>query len=397
MSHTTVNDASDPIHALGGRARHEEEAANDHRVTSALRRAIGLVASAILAVGVAVSPLAAQTTSSGGMPALTVELTKLDADTWLDAVEVSGKLAPWQEAIIASEVAGPRIVELLADVGQTVKKGELLARLGTADLEAQIAQQEAQLASAKAGLAQASQNAQRARSLSAGNAMSQKQVEEALVTETRAEADVKAAEAVLAVTRLNLSRTDVVALDDGIITSRSANLGAVVGQGTELFRLLRQGKIEWQVELPLRQTPRVSVGTRAEILAPNGHSVPGTVRLISPEAAQTTGRVKVYVTLDPPADAPQPKVGMLVAGRLIFGESEAHTLPASAVVMRDGNNYAYVLKDDERVERRRIALGRRNGDRVEVVSGLAPAEQVVAAGGAFLSDGALVRVVSGAK
>lgn len=393
----TINTPSEPVSSSERLAACERSTPDDRCHRRFLRGPIGLLTSITLAFGVLTFPLAAQTTSSEGVAALTVELTKLHTETWPDAIEVSGKLAPWQEVIIASEVAGPRIAELNADVGQTVKKGQVLAKLGTADLEAQIVQQEAQLASTQASLTLAGQNADRARSLFSGNAISQQQTEEHLATEAQARASVKVAEATLAVTRLNLSRTDIVALDDGVITSRSANLGSVVGMGTELFRMLRQSKIEWQVEIPLRQMPRVAEGMKAEILAPNGHTVPGIVRLISPEAAQTTGRVKVYVTLDPPVDAPQPKVGMLVAGQLISGESEANALPAPAIVMRDGNDYVYVLRDDKRVERRRVELGRRNGDRVEVLSGLTSSEQVVAAGGAFLSDGALVHIAGEAE
>jgi RND family efflux transporter MFP subunit len=376
---------------------------NFHRhpaLTSRLLRGAAVLGVFGLVHGAAVTPATAQQAqpeTPEAAAALTVEATRLKTEMWLDAVEVSGKLAPWQEVIIASEVAGPRIVELNAEVGQTVKKGDVLARLAVDDIETQIVQQEAQLASAQASLVEARQNAARVRSLSAGNAVSQKQVDEAVVSEARAEAEVKAAEAALAISRLNLSRTAVVALDDGIITARSANLGAVVSLGTELFRLLRQGKVEWQVELPLRQLRRVQEGTKAEIITPSGRSVPGTVRLISPEAAQTTGRVTVYVTLDPPANAPQPKVGMLVTGRLVFGESEAKTLPSTAIVMRDGRAYVYVLGEANRVERRRVELGRRSDDRVEVLSGVTSDEKIVAAGGAFHSDGATVRVVEGAQ
>lgn len=382
-----------PVDAMQRARRiHARSALNKPGILRAVASAMAL--SLVFATGV--TPLAAQAPASEGVAALTVEVTSVKSDTWPETIDVSGKLAPWQEVIIASEIAGSRIVELNADVGQSVKKGEVLARLETADLEAQIAQQEAQLAAAQASLTQASQNAGRARSLRAGTAVSQKQVDEAVAAELRAQAEVKAAEAVLAVTRLNLTRTEIVALDDGIITSRSANLGAVVALGTELFRMLRKGKVEWQLEVPLRQMPRIAEGTKAEILAPNGMVVPGVVRLIAAEAAQTTGRVKVFVTLDPPADAPQPKVGMLLSGRLIFGETEAKTIPASAVVLRDGYSYVFVLGDGDRVERRRVEIGRRSGDRVEVLSGVDESERLVASGGAFLSDGALVRVVEGA-
>ncbi|WP_062564078.1 hypothetical protein [Paracoccus aminovorans] len=114
-------------------------------------------------------------------------------------------------------------------------------------------------------------------------------------------------------------------------------------------------------------------------------------------ASETTGRVIVYCAMTPPADAPMPKIGMMVSGYFNLGDTEALTVPASATSMRDGFTYVFALNesvDPPTVTRERVEIGRRNGDRVEILSGIEATDQIVQAGGAFLSEGSVVSVVT---
>ena len=98
------------------------------------------------------------------------------------------------------------------------------------------------------------------------------------------------------------------------------------------------------------------------------------------------------------ADLPEPgqlRAGMFAEGRILVGGGEALSVPVAAVVRRDGYAYVFTLKGKDRVERRRVELGRIDGERIEVRSGLQAGERVVSRGGAFLSDGDLVRVSNG--
>jgi RND family efflux transporter MFP subunit len=331
--------------------------------------------------------------------ALSVEVALPQRLDWPVTLETNGRLRPWQEAVIAAEIGGQRIESVNVDVGDHVNKGDVLARLATETLRNTITQQEATVQSAEAALEQAKSDADRARTLTTGRsgAISAQQAQEYDVAERKALAELASAEAALASSQLDLQRTRILAVDSGVISSRSASLGAVVSSGTELFRMIRQNRIEWQAEVPLRFLPDVQVGTPVVIATRTGTEVRGKVRLIAPTASETTGRVIAYVSLTPPDGAPMPKTGMMVSGRFDLGRAEALTVPATAVSMRDGFNYVFVLQDGSHVGRQRVETGRRVADRIEITSGLKGDEQVVQAGGAFLSEGSVVTVVGGGK
>ena len=326
-----------------------------------------------------------------GAPALTVEVQTPRLATWPDLLRANGRLAAWQEAVIASEISGQRIDRVLADVGSAVKKGDVLVELSRATIENDIRRQEAAVLSAEAALDGAAADADRARSLSKRGIISQREITQLLVAERRAQADLAAAKAILASSQLDLERTEIVAADDGVISHRSATLGSVVSAGQELFRLIRQNRVEWQAELPLREVIWIDENTEVFIPSPWGDML-GNVRLIAPTASSQNRRIKVHVTLSVPDSAPELRPGILVSGFFNLGDRDALSVPATAIVENDGFSYAYVLSENDHVSRRKVTTGRRQGDRVEVIEGLEPGMQVVQAGGALLSDGVLVMV-----
>lgn len=374
------------------------------RAMKTMLLAAGLLAALIWATATRAQGAASNVTApaDGGSAALTVTLAAPQRLMWPVTLETNGRLQAWHEAVIASETAGQRIESVEVDVGSVVKTGDVLAQLSTETLRNTIVQQEAAVLSAEAALDQAKSDADRARTLVSGRsgALSAQQASEYYVTERKAEAELASAKAALASSKLDLDRTQIVAPDDGVISSRSASMGAVVSTGTELFRLIRQNRIEWQAEVPLRFLRDVKVGIKAAIPTPIGTEVAGEVRLISPVSSETTGRVIVHVALFPPEDAPMPKTGMMVSGRFELGETEALTVPATATSMRDGFTYVFALEEGgspTTVSRKRVETGRRIGDRVEITSGLEGDERVVQAGGAFLSEGSVVKVMETAE
>ena len=335
---------------------------------------------------------ATQTTT--GAAALTVNVTKPEVSQWPVLIPASGRLAAWHEAVISAEVSGLRIIGINADVGATVKKGELLVQFDAETAQAELEQQQASVEQAKADLDQAVANADRARGLTGSGAISAQQTTEYLITERKSKAALASSKAALASAQLTLDRTKVYANDDGVISERSASLGKVVTAGDELFKLIRQNRIEWQAELPVKRLADVKEGTKAVIPTPLG-DVRGEVRLVSPTSSTASGRVTVYVALQPAVGMPQPKTGILVSVNFEFSATDALTVPATAVTLRDGFSYAFVLNatDQPTVTRKRVETGRRQGDRVEIVSGIDTTEEVVVSGGAFLADGSVVRVV----
>ena len=317
----------------------------------------------------------------------------------METVPANGWLAAWQEAIISAEISGQRITSVNGEIGETVKAGQELAELSSEKIKSEVQQREADLESARAALDEAKANGDRARKLKGSGATTDQQITEYLVAERKAKADLDSAEAALASSRIDLEHTRILAVDDGIISARSASLGDVVATGDELFKLIRQSRIEWQAEIPLKKLRHVTEGTRAVIPTPIG-DVEGTVRKIAPTASEKTGRVTAYVSLVPPeGDHPNPKTGIFVSGYFDIGTRQAISVPSSAITLRDGFSYVYVIVDGSptTVSRKRVETGRRNGDRVEITSGLEGNEKLVKAGGAFLSGGSVVRLVPGVE
>lgn len=334
-------------------------------------------------------PLSSFAADQAQAPALTVSLVTPVRRDWPETVPASGWLKPWQEAIIASETSGLRIIDISVDVGSIVKKGDVLARLAQESVLADLRKQVAAVATADATLVKAKANADRARKLRTSGALSDEKIAEYLADEQTATAGLESEEAALDGQKIKLDQTTIKAVDDGLVTSRSAELGAVVSTGTELFRLVRQQRIEWQAEVSARYLPGITDGQAVEVDGPDNQSMTGTVRMVGPSINTDTGRAIVYVTL--PSNV-RPKVGLYATGRITLQETPALTVPETAIVFRDGMNYVFVAGDDRRVRRMRVETGRRELGQVEIVSGIEQSSRVVATGGAFLSDNDLVKV-----
>jgi RND family efflux transporter MFP subunit len=327
-------------------------------------------------------------------PALTVTTAAPRTASLPLKLGANGNVAAWQEAIIGSESGGLRLTEVKVNVGDVVRKGETLAVFSADTVNADVEQARAALQEAQANAAEAAANAKRAQSLKSSGAMSEQQVTQYLTAQRTATARVAAAKATLTQQQLRLKYTQVVAPDSGVISARNATVGAVVGVGTELFRLIRQGRLEWRAELPASDIGRVKAGTRVRVKGANGSEVVGKVRTVAPTVDAQTRTTLVYVDLPPSLSSNAPlKAGMFAGGEFELGASNALTVPQQAVAVRDGFSYVFRLNPDSRVSQVKIGTGRRLGERIEVVSGLAPDVQIVIEGAGFLNDGDLVRNV----
>ena len=308
---------------------------------------------------------------------------------WPVQLTANGSIVAWKEAIIGAETGGLRITALHADVGSRVKRGQLLVELASDAIEAEVRRYEAALASAKASLAQAKANANRARLVKGSGVLSDQQISEYLATEQTAQANVALAEAQLASQMVTLAQTRIVAVDDGLITARSALLGQVVSSGTELFRLQRQERLEWQAEVDAKQLTMVKPELKTEVTLPSGKLLQGTVRLVAPTLSTSTSRANVLVSL--PADSAA-NAGMFVSGRILADNQAVLAVPESAVVMRDGNSYLFEIDGSSQVIRRAVSTGQHRDGLVEITSDLDAQALVVSSGGVFLADGDLVTV-----
>jgi len=315
---------------------------------------------------------------------LTVSAVMPQQVTWGRSLQLSGGLFAWQTASIASEEAGLRIAEVLVDVGSVVKRGQLLARLNDDTVQADLRSQQAAVAQARAKLAQAKAEADRSRIVKDSGALSEQQVTSYLIAEQTAQASLDAAVATLDSQRIKLAHTRILAVDDGIISSRSATLGNVVASGTELFQLVRQRRVEWRAEVTGQQISALKPGQTAKITLPDGNQVTGRLRLVSPTLDSGTRNGLAYVDLPVGSAA---SAGMYVRGEINTGQAPAITVPTSTVVLRDGNSYVFEKDGTTKVAQRQVQTGRRLGEQVEITSGIGAQAQLVLSGGAFLKDG----------
>ncbi len=326
-------------------------------------------------------------------PALTVTTTTPRRESLAARLPANGNVAAWQEASIGTESNGLRLTEVRVNVGDTVRAGQVLAVFSADSVQAELAQGRASLLEARASAAEAAANAERARTLQASGALSQQQIQQYSTASETAAARVEAAQAALSAQQLRLKHTQVLAPDSGVISSRTATVGAVVGAGTELFRMVRKGRLEWRAEVTSSELPRVRPGMRARVTAASGAEVEGTVRVVAPTVDAQTRNALVYVDL--PAH-PDIRAGMFARGEFLLAQRDTLTVPQSAVVVRDGFTAVFEVGEGGRVAMRQVKTGQRTGDRVEIASGLQERATVVERGGAFLNDGDTVRVEAAA-
>jgi len=321
---------------------------------------------------------------------MTVSVTDPRREALPITLQANGNVSAWQEASVGAEVNGLRLAQVKVNVGDAVTKGQTLASFTTDTARADILQSQASVVQAEAAYLNAKADADRARSIADSGALSASQIAQYLTAEKVAQAQWDAAKALLSATEIRLGNTTVTAPDDGLISARSATVGAVVGSGQELFRLIRQGRMEWRAEVTASEVGRIRVGQQARVTLATGTELEGKVRAIAPSASERTRNILVFVDLPRHSDL---KAGTFARGSFSLGQSDALTVPTPAIVVRDGNNFVFVVGADSKAAARQVKTGRRVGERVEVVEGLQPGDRVAVQGAGFLNDGDLVKVV----
>ncbi|KAB2912233.1 MAG: efflux RND transporter periplasmic adaptor subunit, partial [Dechloromonas sp.] len=261
--------------------------------------------------------------------ALSVELVAPTQVEWPAVLAANGNVVAWQEAVIGAEVANYRIAEVRVQVGDHVRRGDVLARIASETVASELAEAVASAAEAEAAAAEAAGNAERARELRAKGFYSAQLHAQYQSAERMAAARLAAARARQQAAGLKMDKTVVRAPDDGVISARRATVGSLTQNGEELFRLIRGGRLEWRAEMPSADLLRVPVGVPATLSGPNGATVTGKVRAVAPSVDAQTRNGLIYVDL-PATDAV--RAGMFARGEFELARSPALTLPQTAVV-----------------------------------------------------------------
>lgn len=339
-------------------------------------------------------PAARQAAEPAGVrAALTVTAVTPQWSEWPQVLPANGNIAAWQEAVIGAEIGNLRLTEVRVNVGDRVKRGEVLARIADDTVTAELAEATAALTEAEAMLAEARANGDRARQFQATGFLSAQQITQYLTAEKTALARLNAARARLQSARLRLAQTVVRAPDDGVISARAATVGSMTQPGQELFRLIRGGRLEWRAEVSAPDLGRLQPGVTATLSAPDGTRVQGRVRMVAPTVDPQTLNGLVYVDLQVAGTGDALRAGSFARGEFELGRARVLSLPQSAVLLREGFAYVFRLDAQDRVAETKVSVGQRMGDRIEIVDGIAESTRVVASGAGFLADGDRVRVV----
>lgn len=321
--------------------------------------------------------------------ALAVSLLSAQEESVARRLFAEGEVTAREMAAVNAQVAGVALLALHADVGDRVQKDEVLAEFDREGLTLELAQAEAALARSEATFALAEGNAARARRLSKDKAMSQMDADQLLNAEREARAALSGARAARDLAALRLQHAQVRAPANGVVVTRSAELGMMAGVGTPLFALMVDGALEWRAQVAPQEMARLSLGTAVEVMV-GEERVGGRVTKFAPVADVQSRQVTVYVAL--PREAAL-RAGMFVRGAFLLGEETVQTVPASAVVREDGYDWLVLVDEQLRAHRQAVTLGDRLGARVVVREGLPAGARFVARGGSFLQDGDGVRVV----
>lgn len=319
--------------------------------------------------------------------ALTVTVDTVRESRIDDAITAIGTVAAWREAPISSEANGLAIVDICVDEGDRVEKGQVLARLNRSLLRAQVDQNVAAVAEAEASLAIALSDQKRAHAVTSG-VISQQTIEQRETLVKTAAAKLASARAALEETTVRLAQTEIVAPTNAIVATRSASLGQVVQSGTELFRLIQDGRIEVNALVPEADISKILPQQSVRIIDPMGRVSSASVRLVAPVVDANTRLGTVRVAL---AANTELKPGMFVRVEIEAAGKAALTVPLKALVWRGGRAAVFTVSDDGTAVLKSITVGRKTSSAVEVVQGLAAGERIVIEGGGLLVEGEKVR------
>ena len=333
---------------------------------------------------------------------------------------VTGTLVPRDEILVAPEVEGLRITELLVEEGDRVEKGQVLARLSfemietqeagnaaaAARAEASIVQARSQIIEAEAAQVEAGQALERARTLSRTGIASAVTLEQRVSTAQStqgklaaakgglelAQADLATAKAQAKEIALRRARTDIRAPEAGIVNRRTARVGATAtAVGEPLFRLIARGEVELEGEVPETALPRMRPGDPAILDLDQGRTLQGKVRRVYPEVDRMTRLGKGRVSLDPEATL---YIGAFARGRVEVARRTGVAVPLAAVLYAADGSASVLVARDGKVEARRVKTGLSAEGFTEIREGVEAGALVVSRAGSFLREGDRIRAVS---
>jgi RND family efflux transporter MFP subunit len=306
-------------------------------------------------------------------------------------IVASGSVSAWEEVPVGAETGGLTAVGVYVDEGSYVRQGQVLVKLNDALLQAQLRQQQAAVQSAEANAARDDAALARAQELKQRGFLSQASLDTALANQRASQANLASARAALSEIRTRLSQAEIKAPVSGLIISRNVTKGQIVEAGTQLFRMVRDGRLELDAQVPETDLPALRAGQTATITSNEGVKTSGTIRIVTPEVDAQTRLGLARITLSPGSGL---KPGMFARAAIDAGAQPTTVVPTGAVLYRENKAGVYVLNADNSAHFRPVTVLSRRDDQTSV-SGVEPGVRVVVQGAGFLSEGDRVTVSTG--
>ena len=303
-------------------------------------------------------------------------------------VVASGTVSAWEEVPVGAETGGLNATVVHVDEGSYVRQGQPLVQMNDVLLRAQMRQQEANVQTAEANAARDDAALGRAQELKEKGFLSQASLDQALANQRASTANLAAARAGLAETRTRVSQAIIRAPVSGLIIRRSVTRGQIIEQGSELFRIVRDGRLELDAQVPETDLPALAAGQSARITSSQATPSVGTIRIVTPEVDPQTRLGLARISLDPSSSL---KAGMFARAEISAGTRDATVVPTGAVLYRNNKSGVFVIEADNKVRFVPVTVLMRS-DTQTSVSGLAVGARVAVEGAGFLNEGDAVTV-----
>lgn len=303
-------------------------------------------------------------------------------------VTASGTVTPWEEVPVGAETGGLVATAVYVDEGSYVRQGQPLVQLNDALLRAQLRQQQAAVQTAEANLARDDAALARSQELKERGFLSQASLDTALADQRSSAANLASARAALAETQTRLSQATIRAPVSGLISSRSVTRGQIVQAGNELFRMVRDGRLELDAQVPETDIPLLRAGMTAAVTSDQAGETSGTIRIVTPEVSAETRLGVARIALSPGSGL---RPGMFARASINAGSQPGVTVPTPAVLYRENRAGVFVLRTNNTVRFTPVTVVGRDDQRTSV-TGVQAGARVVVEGAGFLNEGDRVAV-----
>jgi RND family efflux transporter MFP subunit len=363
------------------------------------RRVMLIFAAAIALVAVAIAVRLTHTLGTKKAvanriaPAVTV--TEAGRSVAPTTVSITGTIGARYDTPIGAEGDAGRVAAVYVEAGDHVKRGQVLARIDTALLVPQVANLQAALDLARAESELAAAEYHRAVAVGKSGALSTEETERRRSSSVTAEAKVKVAAAQLAEAQARLARAEVRAPADGVILTRTVEVGQTVSPaGSPLFRMAEGDEVELRGDVAETDLPLLKVGQPVDVLLTGNDKVyPGRVRLLGAVIDPQTRLGMIRVSLAPD---PNLRPGAFARAEVTVSNAQRIVLPQTAVLTDDKGSYVLVVNSADKIERRSVHVSGMVENGVTIADGVTATDRVVATAGAFLQVGESVKPVSAA-